>query len=32
MDPIIKKMLWYKCPSAGGKLIVPKCVLAECDF
>jgi hypothetical protein len=24
VDPLVKKLFWYKCPSGGGKVYVPK--------
>ena len=24
VDPFVKKLFWYKCPSEGGKVYVPR--------
>jgi hypothetical protein len=28
VDPFVRKLFWYKCPSEGGKIYIPRSV---CD-
>jgi hypothetical protein len=26
VDPFLRKLIWYKCPSEGGKIAIPRWV------